>query len=100
MPAAKKKTEKPLPTKFEDAMDELEGIVEEMEEAELPLEELIGQYSRGMKLVRLCEGKLSEAEQQVEVLTDETPPVAAEEAEFEPDAAVEEEPGEGEDRLF
>ncbi|MEM1057786.1 MAG: exodeoxyribonuclease VII small subunit [Verrucomicrobiota bacterium] len=71
MPSAKKKTEAPLPPKFEDAMDELEGIVGDMEEAELPLDELIEKYGRGMKLVKLCEAKLNEAEKQVEVLTDE-----------------------------
>lgn len=55
--------------KFEAAMEALERIVGEMEDAELPLDKLVDRYEEGMKLARLCEEKLSEAEQKVEVLT-------------------------------
>src|SRR5258708_6751675 len=56
-------------TKFESALAELEAIVGEMETADLPLEKLIERYEQGMKLVKLCGDKLSEAEQKVEILT-------------------------------
>lgn len=105
MPPAKKKPEAPLPEKFEDAMDELESIVTDMEEAELPLEQLIDKYGRGMKLAAFCEGKLGQAEKQVEVLTSgpaktDVPPENnnEQEEEPEPEAAAD---GESEEaRLF
>jgi exodeoxyribonuclease VII small subunit len=55
--------------KFEGALEELEKIVGEMENAELPLEKLIERYELGMRLVKICGDKLSEAEQKVEILT-------------------------------
>lgn len=55
--------------KFEVALGQLEEIVQQMEGAELPLEELIGRYEKGMKLVKVCSDKLADAEQKVEVLT-------------------------------
>jgi exodeoxyribonuclease VII small subunit len=55
--------------KFEAALAELETIVDEMETANLPLEKLIERYEQGMKLVKQCGDKLSEAEQKVEILT-------------------------------
>jgi exodeoxyribonuclease VII small subunit len=54
--------------KFEHALAELEKTVQEMESADLPLEKLIERYESGMRLVRICGEKLSEAEQKVEVL--------------------------------
>jgi exodeoxyribonuclease VII small subunit len=59
----------PLPTKFEAALEELQTIVGEMENAEIPLDELIARYERGMSLVQVCSGKLAEAEQKIEILT-------------------------------
>lgn len=55
--------------KFEAALGELEKIVGEMENAELPLEKLIERYEQGMRLVKICGDKLSDAEQKVEILT-------------------------------
>ena len=55
--------------KFEAAMEALERIVGEMEDAQLPLDKLVERYEEGMALARLCEEKLGEAEQKVEVLT-------------------------------
>jgi exodeoxyribonuclease VII small subunit len=59
--------------KFEAALAELEEIVEQMENAELPLDKLIERYERGMQLVKVCGEKLSEAEQKVEILTKAQP---------------------------
>jgi exodeoxyribonuclease VII small subunit len=58
---------------FEQAMTALEKIVNEMENAELPLERLLEQYEEGMKMARLCDEKLSEAEKKVEFLTTPAP---------------------------
>lgn len=47
---------------FETALRELEGIVRKMETAELPLEESLIAYERGMRLLKSCQGALSVAE--------------------------------------
>ena len=61
---------KPTPElNFERAMDRLEAIVEEMESGKLLLEELIVRYEEGMKLVKICQEKLTSAEQRIEIIT-------------------------------
>ncbi len=47
---------------FEEAMKKLETIVETMEGEDLPLETLLQRYEEGMKLAKVCQSKLSEAE--------------------------------------
>ena len=51
---------------FEDALKELEGIVRQLEQGEVPLEQSIQLYERGDALRRHCEAKLREAELKVE----------------------------------
>jgi exodeoxyribonuclease VII small subunit len=62
---------KPAPTElnFETAMDRLEAIVEQMESGKLPLEDLIVRYEEGMKLVKICQERLTSAEQRIEIIT-------------------------------
>lgn len=55
---------------FEDALRELEAIVEAMEVGELPLEESVQRYQRGVELVKAAHARLKAAEQQVKVLED------------------------------
>jgi exodeoxyribonuclease VII small subunit len=47
---------------FEEALHKLEGIVEEMEAEDLPLEKLLARFEEGTRLAKLCQEKLSEAE--------------------------------------
>ncbi len=54
---------------FEAAMDRLEAIVEQMESGKIMLEELIVRYEEGMKLVKICQERLSSAEQRIEIIT-------------------------------
>jgi len=54
---------------FEAAMNRLEGIVEQMESGKMMLEELIVRYEEGMKLVKICQERLTSAEQRIEVIT-------------------------------
>jgi exodeoxyribonuclease VII small subunit len=54
--------------RFEDALAELEGIVQQLEKGELPLEESLAAFERGIALVRLLSQRLTEVEQRVEVL--------------------------------
>jgi len=54
--------------KFEEALDELEKIVQRLEDANLPLDEALGLFEEGIKLSRFCSAKLEEAEKKVEIL--------------------------------
>jgi exodeoxyribonuclease VII small subunit len=51
---------------FEDALSELEGIVQRLERGDAPLEESIDIYQRGAKLKAHCEGKLKDAQMKVQ----------------------------------
>ena len=50
---------------FEDAVDKLDSIVEEMESDGIPLDKMLVRYEEGAKLVKLCEGKLKAAETRI-----------------------------------
>ena len=52
----------------EDALTELERIVEQMESGELNLEQSLSAFERGVKLTRECQQALSKAEQKVQAL--------------------------------
>lgn len=54
---------------FEKAMERLEAIVEEMESGKMLLEDLLVRYEEGMKLVKICQERLSRAEQKIEIIT-------------------------------
>ena len=58
---------------FEEALTKLEGIVEAMESDELPLEALLAKYEEGMKLARVCQEKLAEAELKIQQLEKTAP---------------------------
>lgn len=58
---------------FEDALSELESLVETMEKGDLSLEESLQSFERGVELTRTCQKALKEAEQKVEILTANTP---------------------------
>lgn len=55
---------------FETTIAELEAIVAQMESGNLPLEQSIAAYKRGAALLQLCQQSLTNAEQQVRILTD------------------------------
>ena len=57
---------------FEQAFQQLDGIVQQLESAALPLEQSLLLFERGMHLARLCEAKLDQAEQKVTQLVDAT----------------------------
>ena len=56
---------------FEQALKELEGLVERMEKGELSLEDSLQAFERGIELTRHCQTALKSAEQKVEILTRE-----------------------------
>lgn len=56
---------------FEEAMEELERLVEKLEEGDVPLEEAINTYKKGMELSKYCHDKLKNVEEQLaEIVTD------------------------------
>lgn len=58
---------------FEEALEKLEEIVEQMETGDLLLEEALAKFTEGMTLSKLCLDKLNYAEQQIHmILKDET----------------------------
>jgi exodeoxyribonuclease VII small subunit len=58
----------PQEKNFEMALEELEGVVEQLETGELPLEESLVAFEKGVELVVYCNQKLTEAEKRVELL--------------------------------
>ncbi len=61
------------PLSFEQALAELESLVETLERGELSLEDSLSSFERGIELTRTCQRALQEAEQKVEILTANTP---------------------------
>jgi exodeoxyribonuclease VII small subunit len=53
---------------FEEALKKLESLVEAMESDDLPLETLLAKYEEGVKLVKICQEKLAEAELKIQQL--------------------------------
>ena len=54
--------------RFEDALTELEGIVQRLEKGEIGLEDSLAAFERGIGLVRMLSQRLADVEQRVEVL--------------------------------
>lgn len=54
---------------FEQALQELEVLVQKMEAGQVPLEEAVALYERGVSLKKICAKKLEEARLRVEKIT-------------------------------
>ncbi len=77
------------PPDFEEALAELEGLVERLERGDLPLDEALKVFERGVALTRHCQSSLQAAQQKVEILLrkgGETQPAPFEEPPAAPDA--------------
>lgn len=55
---------------YEQAVAELDGLVQAMESGQLPLDQLLQAYRRGTDLLRQCRSQLEAVETQVKVLED------------------------------
>jgi exodeoxyribonuclease VII small subunit len=55
---------------FEAAIAELEAIVKKLEEGDLPLEQSLALFERGVQLSRFCHTRLEEAERRIEILNE------------------------------
>ena len=56
------------PPDFEKALAELEALVERLERGDLPLDEALKIFERGVALTRHCQASLQAAQQKVEIL--------------------------------
>ena len=56
------------PKTFESSLEELEQIVRELEQGELPLERSLELFEQGVKLSRECQDRLNQAERRIEIL--------------------------------
>jgi exodeoxyribonuclease VII small subunit len=59
---------KSKPADFEKALAELEGLVGRLERGDLPLDEALKTFERGVELTRHCQAALKTAQQKVEIL--------------------------------
>lgn len=57
--------------KFEDQVKELESIINELESGEIDLDQSIEKYTKAMKLVKECDNKLKNVEEQVNKIVTE-----------------------------
>ena len=64
-------TEKKDSPSFEETLSELDAIVSEMENGDLPLEVALEKFERGVALSRLVQQSLEQAEQKVKILVNE-----------------------------
>jgi exodeoxyribonuclease VII small subunit len=58
------------PASYEQALTELDRLVQQMEGGQLPLDQLLDGYRRGAELLAYCRGRLQAVEDQVKVLED------------------------------
>lgn len=54
--------------KFEEAMKKLEEIVERLEGGNMPLEESVEMFEKGIELSKYCSKKLDEVERRITVI--------------------------------
>jgi len=53
---------------YEQALAELDRLVEQMEAGQMPLDQLLDGYKRGAELLALCRARLQKVEEQVKLL--------------------------------
>ncbi len=55
-------------TLFEDSLKDLEDIVEQLEQGDISLDASLKSFEQGVKLTRICQTALQDAEQKVQIL--------------------------------
>ena len=68
--------------KLETTLEDLEQLVEKLEEGDLPLNQALKEFEKGIKLTKQCQAVLKDAEQKIEILladSDEPQPFEPEE---------------------
>jgi exodeoxyribonuclease VII small subunit len=68
-PSADSNGSEPCPPTFEQALEQLERIVHQLEEGEIGLAEALDHYEKGIGLLKQCYGLLERAERRIELLS-------------------------------
>lgn len=68
---------KPNTPDFEQSLQQLEGLVEQLEQGDLPIEEALKAFEQGIRLTRDCQTILQQAEQKVQLLTEQDGEICA-----------------------
>lgn len=84
----------PTPS-FEAGLEELETIVERLEDGEMPLEESLALFEKGVALSESCRKRLQDAETKVEVLLRKGRRLEAEPLELDDDDGADDGRGDG-----
>jgi len=71
---------------FEEAMEELEGVVHQLESGKIKLDEAVAVYERGVKLKNFCAEKLKSAQAKIDQLIIEKDGTISGKEEFKHDA--------------
>ena len=58
---------------FEDSIKTLTDIVSNIEQGQIPLQESLGQYEKGMALIKHCREILQKAEKRIEKISEQKP---------------------------
>jgi exodeoxyribonuclease VII small subunit len=85
-----KKMQQPAPRNFEEALHELEEILQEIEGGTLGLEESLVRYERGNFLIQHCRGVLNAAQKQIELISGSAESVSSSPLNLRPDEVSEE----------
>lgn len=56
---------------FEESLEQLEEIVNQLESGDIPLDEAIDKFTKAMELVKLCNEKLNSAEESIAKIVEE-----------------------------
>jgi len=81
----------PVDLGYEQAVEELEELVERIESGEASLEKCLDDAERAAKLIQHCRGVLDRAEQRIATMTDDEPD-EVEDADLEQEAELDDEP--------
>ena len=84
---------KPKEAGFEQTLAELEALVARMEAGDLPLEEALRSFERGVQLTRECQAALVAAQQRVQVLVQRPEGATIEDFDTDQGVGSEERPG-------
>jgi len=66
---------------FEEALEGIKGIIEKLEEGNLPLKESVTKFKEGVELLRFCNKELKEAEMSIQKIVDKDGKIKLEEFE-------------------
>lgn len=61
----------PKTKNFEENLEELEAIVKKLENGDIPLDDAIKEFEKAMKLAKICDDKLKNAEESLTKIINE-----------------------------